>query len=164
MSVGDLLFYVMDAVIIGMLVKMLMTCSKVEVEIKQGLRWLIPVLFMAIAVFSFIKFEGIFRYIQAALLTVMAVMYWFMKTGLTPDGIVMIGRFVPYKKAGSLFMDENDHTLHFQFKGSTEIYYNAAEEQAIREYLEAHHIKLAKKKKDGTTIQRVDPTANKKKF
>lgn len=164
MEMGDILFYILDVVILGMLIKMLLASKKVELEIDPGLRWLIPVLFLAIAVFSFIKFTGTFRYVQTVLLSVMAVMYWFMKSGLTPTSVVMVGREIPYDKAGSMFIDETDSSLHFKFKGSSSIYFKQSQTEQIRTYLEANHVKLAKKKKDGTTIQRVDPTASKKKF
>ncbi|NCB32464.1 MAG: hypothetical protein EOM64_01045 [Erysipelotrichia bacterium] len=164
MPMEDFLFYGLDLVIIGMLIKMLLVSKKVELEIDPGLRWLIPVLFLTIALFSFIRFSGIFRYIQTILLSMMAVMYWFMKSGLTPTSIVMVGREIPYDKAGSIFIDESDHSLHFKFKGSSAIYFRESQTEEIKAYLEASHVKLAKKKKDGTTIQRVDPTASKKKF
>lgn len=146
MTYQDLLFYVMNAIILVMIAKMLRSSGRVELEIRQGMRWLVPVIFLAIAVISWLRFEGVFRVVQTAMLVIMAAMYWFMRTGLAEHGIVMLGNYVPYEKAGDVWIDEADHSLHFRYRGNSLLFFPPEQEADIRKYLEKHHVRVVKKK------------------
>lgn len=146
MTYQDLLFYVMDVIILVMIARMLKASGKVELEIRQGMRWLVPSIFMAIAVISWVRFQDTFRIVQTVMLVAMAAMYWFMKTGLAPEGIVLLGNYVSYAKAGDVWIDEADHSLHFRYRGNSLLFFPPEQEADIRKYLEKHHVRVTKKK------------------
>ena len=77
MSVNDLIFYVLDVIIIGMLLYWHHNCKKIVIETKVGAKWLIPALFIVVAVIGFFRYQDdpVFRYIQTAALLLDAFLY-----------------------------------------------------------------------------------------
>ena len=91
MELGDWVFYVLDGIIFVMLIIWTNNSRKVKVATKVGARWLVPLLFAAVAVYGFFRYTGVFRWSQTIALLVFAVMYYFLKSGLCEEGIVMNG-------------------------------------------------------------------------
>lgn len=136
MNINDLIFYVLDAFVMIMLIRMLAGCKKIEIKTDMGGRWVIPVVFFALAALSFFNFTGIFRMIHVSCLILMGVLYWFMESGLSPDGIVMIGRTYKYEKLKRIVVDDNRHSVHFAQNGAdTEIIFKPEQMRDVRNYL-----------------------------
>jgi len=139
MNIGDLVFYVLDAVVLVMLGKMLMDSQKVEIETRLGPRWVIPVLFWGIAAMSAFNYTGMFRIIQTSVLILMGILYWFMKSGLAPEGVVMIGRFFKYENCTPIEIDDEFNSVKLTVRRSpTEIRFPDEDMNTIRKYLSEH--------------------------
>jgi hypothetical protein len=145
MNPGDVIFYVLDAVILVMLIRMKRDSAKVEIEAYTGPKWVIPGMFWAIALLSAVNYRGTFRIIQTAVLAVFGVIYWFMKSGLAKDGVVMIGRLFPYEKTKPITFDEDRKAVNFTIRrGITTIFFPNEDMAKIRNYL-CEHAGLPKK-------------------
>ena len=118
MTVGDLIFYVFDAAILYMLYRMYNASKTIEVKTTLGPRWVIPALFWAIALLGLFNYSGAFRWIQTILLAVMGGIYWQMDSGLSPKGIVMIGRLYPYEKTKPITRSRSIRTLSIIFRST----------------------------------------------
>ena len=139
MTVGDLIFYVLDAIVLFMLGKMLRDSQKVEIETRLGPRWVIPCIFWGIAAVSNFNYTGSFRLIQTIILIVMGILYWFMKSGLAPEGVVMIGRLYRYEKCMPMEVDDEYECVRLTIrKAPAEIRFPDGDMKAIRKYLSDH--------------------------
>ena len=139
MNPGDVIFYVLDVIILVMLIRMQKDSAKVEIEAYTGPKWVIPGMFWAIALLSAVNYRGSFRLIQTITLIVFGVIYWFMKSGLAPDGVVMIGRLFPYEKTKPITFDEERKAVNFTVRrGITTIFFPKEDMTAIRNYLSEH--------------------------
>ena len=139
MTVGDLIFYILDAVVLVLLAKMLRDSRKVEIPTRLGPRWVIPAVFWGIALVSNFNYTGSFRVIQTIILIVMGIMYWFMKSGLCPEGVVMIGRLYKYEKCKPMEIDDEFNALKLTIRRApTEIRFPDQDMNDIREYLSKH--------------------------
>ncbi len=128
MSLNDLIFYVLDAIVMVTLIKMQRDSKRIEISTKLGPRWVIPCIFWVIAAIGLFNYDGVFRVIQTALLVVMGLLYWGLNSGLSPDGIVMIGKLYPYKKLKSIKVDDEGHRVEFS-KGAAPAYIDFREDQ-----------------------------------
>ena len=128
MNWNDLLFYVLDAIVMATLFKMRRDSKRIEVATKLGPRWVIPCIFWGIAAIGLFNYSGVFRVIQTALLVIMGVLYWGLNSGLSPDGIVMIGKLYPYQKLKSIKVDDEGHRVEFS-KGAAPAYIDFNEDQ-----------------------------------
>ena len=90
MTVGDLIFYLLDAVILYMLYRMYNSSKEIQVKTVLGPRGVIPALFWSIALLAFVNYNGSFRWIQIILLAVMGGIYLKIDSGRSTKGVVMI--------------------------------------------------------------------------
>ena len=136
MTVGDLIFYILDAVILYMLYRMYQQSKTIEVKTTLGPRWVIPALFWAIALLGLFNYSGAFRWIQTILLAAMGGIYWKMDSGLSPKGIVMIGRLYPYEKTKPITVDDEQHCVNFTIRRApTPVYFKPEQMKEVRSYL-----------------------------
>ncbi len=145
MTVGDIIFYVLDAVILYMLYRMYNNSKEIEVKTVIGPRWVIPAMFWAIALLGFFNYSGVFRWIQTILLVVMGGIYWKMESGLSPKGVVMIGRLYTYEKTKPITVDDENHCVNFTIRRApTPMYFPPDKMKEVRSYL-SKHAGIAKK-------------------
>ena len=112
---------------------------KVEIPTRLGPRWVIPAVFWGIALVSNFNYTGSFRVIQTIILIVMGIMYWFMKSGLCPEGVVMIGRLYKYEKCKPMEIDDEFNALKLTIRRApTEIRFPDQDMNDIRKYLSKH--------------------------
>jgi len=116
--VGDIIFYVLDIAILYMLWTMRQNSARVIVGTQIGPRWILPAVFWAIALAGFFNYTGVFRFIQSAALIAMGVIYWKMESGLSKDGVVMIGRLYRYEKIQPITVDEKNHCINCMMRGA----------------------------------------------
>lgn len=147
----DILFYLLDLYILFMFVKMRKISKQVELETEVGMRfkWIIPVVLIAVGVIGIFQYKSTFGIIQAIVFALMAYLYYGMKSGLSKDGIVQMGRLTPYSKAENLDVDENDCCVKFsRKKAPVALYYDYEQLNDVRMYLTKHAgVNLIKKKK-----------------
>jgi hypothetical protein len=143
-SMDDLLFYVLDLLIFVMMLRWMKNSRKVVIPTKQGMQWLVPVIFVAVAVFGWFRYDGLFKYVQTAALLAFAVMYYFLKSGLSPEGIVINGALTTWGDAGSVTLSKKDNcvTIHNQKKVSS-MYFDPSQLETIRKFLKERSVKAS---------------------
>lgn len=147
MSINDLIFYVLDIIIIAMLLYWHHNCKKIVIETKVGAKWLIPALFIVVAVIGFFRYkdEPVFRYVQTAALLVDAVLYYTVRSGLSEEGIIMMGSLTRWNKAGSVSLNKKESCVIFKLRGKTAaLYFDPDQIEDVRKFLAERSYKHSK--------------------
>ena len=138
MDFNDLIFYILDIVIIVMLMRWHGNCRKIRIETKIGAKWIIPAIFIVVAVVGFFKYQDdpYFRYIQTGALLLCAVLYYTMRSGLSDDGVVMMGALTKWRKAGSITLNKKESCIIFKLRGKTAaLYFDPDQLNDVRNFL-----------------------------
>lgn len=138
MNINDLIFYILDVIIIGMLIYWHGNCRKIVIETKVGAKWLIPALFLVVAVIGFFKYQDdpVFRIVQSGALVLCAGLYYTVKSGLSEDGVVMMGALTKWEKAGSVTLNKKESCLIFRLRGKTAaLYFDPDQLDEVRKFL-----------------------------
>ena len=144
MDIQNLILYVFDVVMLVAFARMLMISNTVMIETKVGnkMKWMIPVLFLAIAIIGFIRYEGVFRIVQFIVPIILGVMYYFMKSGLSDEGIVMMGSLIKFHKAGQVMLSRSDNSIYFvRNKIQTALFFEEDQFDEVRNFLKEHSVK-----------------------
>lgn len=144
MDIQNLILYVFDVVMLVAFARMLMVSNTVKIETKVGnkMKWMIPVLFLAIAMIGFIRYEGVFRIVQFIVPIILGVMYYFMKSGLSDEGIVMMGSLIKFHKAGQVMLSRSDNSIYFvRNKIQTALFFEEDQFDEVRKFLKEHSVK-----------------------
>lgn len=144
MDIQNLILYVFDVVMLVAFARMLMVSNTVKIETKVGnkMKWMIPVLFLAIAMIGFIRYEGVFRIVQFIVPIILGVMYYFMKSGLSDEGIVMMGSLIKFYKAGQVMLSRSDNSIYFvRNKIQTALFFEEDQFDEVRNFLKEHSVK-----------------------
>ena len=144
MDIQNLILYVFDVVMLVAFARMLMISNTVKIETKVGnkMKWMIPVLFLAIAMIGFIRYEGIFRIVQFIVPIILGVMYYFMKSGLSDEGIVMMGLLIKFHKVGQVMLSRSDNSIYFvRNKIQTALFFEEDQFDEVRNFLKEHSVK-----------------------
>jgi hypothetical protein len=136
MAFDDVLFYVLDVVILIMMIQWTRTSQKVKIHTKQGLQWLVPVIFVAVAVIGWFRYSGLFQIVQTIALIVFAGMYYFLKSGLSEEGIVINGSLTQWEDAGKVTLDKKNNCITFRLKRrDANMYFKPEQLEEIRKFL-----------------------------
>ena len=138
MDFNDLIFYILDIVIIVMLMRWHGNCRKIRIETKISAKWIIPAIFIAVAVIGFFKYQDdpYFRYIQTGALLLCAGLYYTMRSGLSDDGVVMMGALTKWEKAGSITLNKKESCIIFKLRGKTAaLYFDPDQLNDVRNFL-----------------------------
>ena len=138
MDIQNLILYVFDVVMLVAFARMLMVSNTVKIETKVGnkMKWMIPVLFLAIAMI------GVFRIVQFIVPIILGVMYYFMKSGLSDEGIVMMGSLIKFHKAGQVMLSRSDNSIYFvRNKIQTALFFEEDQFNEVRNFLKEHSVK-----------------------
>ena len=144
MDIQTLILYVFDIVMLVAFARMLVISNTVKIETKVGnkMKWMIPVLFIAIAVIGFVRYEGIFRIVQFIVPIILGIMYYFMKSGLSDEGIVMMGSLIKFQKAGQVTLSRSDNSIYFvKNKITTALFFEEDQFDEVRDFLKKHSVK-----------------------
>ena len=144
MDIQNLILYVFDVVMLVAFARMLMVSNTVKIETKVGnkMKWMIPVLFLAIAMIGFVRYEGVFRIVQFIVPIILGVMYYFMKSGLSDEGIVMMGSLIKFHKAGQVMLSRSDNSIYFvRNKIQTALFFEEDQFDEVRKFLKEHSVK-----------------------
>lgn len=140
----EIFLYALDIVIFVMFANMLKNSSEVELEVKVKAKWMIVAIFGALALLGFTRYEGIFRYIQTAIIIVLAIMYYNMKSGLSPKGIVLMGSLVTYEKAGTVSLSRENHCLTYKQKGmDAALFFDYNQYDDMKSYLQKRSVDIS---------------------
>ena len=144
MDIQNLILYVFDVVMLVAFARMLMVSNTVKIETKVGnkMKWMIPVLFLAIAMIGFVRYEAVFRIVQFIVPIILGVMYYFMKSGLSDEGIVMMGSLIKFHKAGQVMLSRSDNSIYFvRNKIQTALFFEEDQFNEVRNFLKEHSVK-----------------------
>lgn len=139
---SDILFVIMDVMIMVMLFMWIKTSRKVIIEAKAGSKIIISVMFFAVAVLTFIRYSGWIRYVQTVTLIVIGVLFYLVKSGISEDGIVMTGIFTSWSKAGKVSLNRTDCSISFEVNHKPgRLYFKAEQMDEIRKVLTKKKVK-----------------------
>ena len=91
---------------------------------------------------GFVRYEGVFRIVQFIVPIILGVMYYFMKSGLSDEGIVMMGSLIKFHKAGQVMLSRSDNSIYFvRNKIQTALFFEEDQFDEVRNFLKEHSVK-----------------------
>lgn len=133
----DIALCIIDAGVMVMLMRMILNSKSVRIQIPISFNWVMPIAFFAIGLISLLSFSGVFRYIQAGLMVLFGCVLLNMKTGLSVNGMIVMGDRIPYRDIRNISVKDGMFTYTCK-KGPMEFKIDPAKEQEFHEYLERH--------------------------
>jgi hypothetical protein len=134
----EVVFYILDLLILLTVRDMLKKTRKIELKIQQGFRWLYPALFILFGVLCLLRFQGSFRIIEALVMFCIDILYAFIGTGLCPEGIIAMGREVKWQDANA-HLDRQKPCLYYQLnKRRAALFLQPEEVEPVEQYLRKH--------------------------
>ena len=135
----DIVFYIMDAGVLCLFIYMLWRSRSVVVESKVGNKWIVAGLFFLLGLVGFMNYRPFFTWFQMIFMAVIAVMYMLLKSGLTETGIVMVGSFISFEKAGRITLYKKDHCISFDSRGrKVDLFFDESQMEEVRSWLKKH--------------------------
>lgn len=139
---GDILFCLMDAVIIALLIGWVKTSKKVIIEARASSKIIFTVMFCAVGVMSFFQYEGWIRYVQTCSLMCIGILFYFVKSGVSEEGMVVTGVLSTWSDIGKIDINQKDGCITFKGKHRTiHLFFNTSDLQAIRQIFKKHRKK-----------------------
>lgn len=130
------MLYVLDAALAVMLVRLVINSRKVELETGINMKWVMPVLFLIVAVISFIHYEGMLRAVQTVFLILAAIACFTLKTGLAKEGVVSFGSMLKYNNIRRISLSKRDSCLWIETKfRRTSVSFKPEQMHQVRAYL-----------------------------
>ena len=137
MPVYDIILYILDVVIFIMLARMVMNSRKIVIETKVGQRWIVPLLFVVVAVIGINRYSGVFRIVQTIFLLLFAALYYNIRSGFADEGIVSMGTLIPYDKAGTVTLNKKNSCILYCYRGrDAAMFVDPDQIPEIREFLQ----------------------------
>lgn len=137
MPVYDIILYILDVVIFIMLARMVMNSRKIVIETKVGQRWIVPLLFVVVAVIGINRYSGVFRIVQTIFLLLFAALYYNIRSGFADEGIVSMGTLIPYDKAGTVTLNKKNSCILYRCRGrDAAMFVDPDQIPEIREFLQ----------------------------
>ena len=145
MNTVELVWLFIDLVVMIMFLFMLKNSLRVKVVSKVGHKSFIFTFFILLAIVGFWRNTGFFRYVQSIIVIILGIMYLQMKSGLSADGVVLMGSLTPYKKIKSLVLSANDASIFFTYNKKTKaLFFKEEQYNEFRNYLLANSVKVEK--------------------
>ena len=116
--ISEVVLYAMDIGVLALISYLFWRSRTVVIESKTGNKWIIALLLFSLGVAGFFNYRGAFTWIQLAFTSVSAGMYLMLKSGLAEKGIVMVGSFITYEKAGMVTIHKKEHYITFYSRGN----------------------------------------------
>ncbi|MBR3357227.1 MAG: hypothetical protein IKG46_05290 [Solobacterium sp.] len=137
MTVYEIILYIMGAAVFVMLLRMVIQSRKIVIEVRSGPKWIVPLMFVVVAVIGITRYTGAFRIIQTILLLTYAVMYYNIRSGFADEGIVSMGTMIPYEKAGTVTLNKNNNCILYRYRGrDAALFIDPDQIPEIREFLQ----------------------------
>ena len=141
----EISFIVLDVVFIALLGVWVKVSQQVKIENDSKNKWLFSAMFFVVAVLSFFQYDGLMRYTQSVALCIVAVLYYFVKSGIAEDGIIMSGMLKKWDEIGKVTMNHTDNSISFQWKNRTiKLFFKKEQMKLVHELLENNHKKNRK--------------------
>lgn len=132
----NIVYYVMDAVFFVMFIHMYVESKKVVLETKEGNKFIIPGMLVAVALLGFLNYSGFFSWFQFFFMVGLAAVFFFMKSGLAETGVVMSGAMMPFEKISRINVNRINHCLQFMYKKRLiEVYFSPEQMNDVREFI-----------------------------
>ena len=135
----DIVFYIMDAGVFCLFIYMLWRSRSVVIESKVGNKWIGAGLFFLLGLVGFMNYRPFFTWFQMIFMAVIAVMYMLLKSGLTETGIVMVGSFISFEKAGRITLYKKGHCISFDSRGrKVDLFFDEGQMEEVRSWLKKY--------------------------
>lgn len=114
MDIGNIIFSVIDVVIVILLVFWVKTSRKVIVEAKSGSKLIFSMMFYFVAIMSYFQYSGITKWIQTIALLVIGTLFYFVKSGVSEEGVIITGVLTTWNEAKEVTLNYADGCLSLQ--------------------------------------------------
>lgn len=142
MNINDLLFCCMDVVMILLLASWVKTSKKVIIEARANSKIIFTLLFCAVGVMSFFQYEGWIRYVQTISLMTIGILFYFVKSGVSEEGMIVTGILSTWNAIGKININQNDGCISFKAKKrNIHLFFDKKDLQDIRKIFEKHRKK-----------------------
>lgn len=139
---SDIIFICFDVAFIALVLVFVKTSQKVKIENDSKNALLFTVMFLVVGVMSYFQYEGILKYVQPIALCLGGILYYFVKSGIAEEGIVMSGMLKTWSEIGKVTMNLADNSISFQWKKRTiKLFFKKEQMKLVREMLENNHKK-----------------------
>lgn len=112
-------FLVLDLVLIVAMVKFLKNCALIELPADNKNQYVLCGVFLVFAVISLVRFSGILKIIEVAVMGVCALLSSQLSSGLYKDGIIILGRNYLKKDISRIAVEFNAYGCGINFKTKT---------------------------------------------
>ncbi len=134
--IGDYIFCAVDLVIIVLLIFWVNTSRKVIVEAKAGSKLVFSAMFYVVAVMSFFQYSGFLKYFQTISLIVIGTLFYFVKSGVSEEGIIMTGVLTTWNDAQKITVNYADGCMSFEGKHRpVKLYFDKKQLNEVRDIL-----------------------------
>ena len=134
--IGDYIFCIVDVVIIFLLIFWVKNSRKVIVEAKTGSKLLFSVMFYFVAIMSFMQYSGFIKWFQTIALIVIGTLFYFVKSGVSEEGIIMTGVLTTWDDAKKVTVNYSDGCLSFDGRHRpVKLYFDKKQLNEVRDIL-----------------------------
>lgn len=134
--IGDYIFCVVDVVVIFLLIFWAKNSRKVIVEAKTGSKLLFSVMFYFVAIMSFMQYSGIIKWFQTIALIIIGTLFYFVKSGVSEEGIIMTGVLTTWDDAKKVTVNYLDGCLSFDGRHRpVKLYFDKKQLNEVRDIL-----------------------------
>lgn len=143
-DIYDVIFCVLDILVAGCILYWIKRSKSIEVEAKSNNKVLCG-LFFAVAVMSFINEDGWLRWFQTIALSLIGILYYFVRSGVSEEGIVTSGILTPWLKVKKVTLNHTDNSISYEYKNKPyRLTFDKEKMNSVREILQRNS-----KKKEG---------------
>lgn len=133
---SDIIFVIMDVMIMILMLGWIRTSRKVEIEARPGSKIVISCMFFGVAVLTFVRYTGWIRYVQTIVLVLIGVLFYLVKSGICDTGVVVTGVFTPWSRVGQVSFNRSDSSISFEVNHKpVRLYFKAEQMDQIRMFL-----------------------------
>lgn len=142
----DVIFCILDLFVAGFILKWILKSRTIKVEAKAGSKMVLCCLFFFAAALSFINEDGWLRYYQTIALSIIGIMYYFVKSGVSDEGIVTSGILTPWIKVKKVTLNHTENSISYEYNNKPyRLYFEKYKMNDVRNILQ----KNGKKKEEG---------------
>ncbi len=112
----DSLFYLLDIVVLGIVIKLILNSMKIKVHSDVGSNKIATILFVAFAAFLYFTGNSVFNTIQSVVVLMIGLAYLNIRSGFVDDGIVLMGKLYKGQFIRNLELEKDGEAYRVSFK------------------------------------------------
>ena len=137
----DLFIFLLDIIICVLVIHLVIQSRKVIIDAQVGGKFFIPLLFIGLGLIGFLNYTFPFTIIQAVAMIAAGIGYYFVRSGLAENGLILSGSLLPYEKAGKITLKKQENALYFKQRGRVSLLrFDEDKIDEVRDFLKSRDI------------------------